>query len=239
MKAADTVNINVVPRPVKTITFEDVYFDFDRYSLTDAAQRILAQAVKRCGGSDAAHPHRRPHVQHRHGRVQPGAWRSSRTLGAAVPRVERHRGRSIDHCQLRRRTAEIRQLARGNPPAQPPRGHDGTARRRQLRGNVYESLRKHRPVVHDGRPRLAPRLICRRKRSRQPPPRKAEAGTSVNLGSVNIPRAVKADGKALAAGTYQVRVTETPAAPPLPDRRRNTSAGRSSFGAARSWAEKW
>ncbi len=46
MKATDTVNINVVPRPVKTITFEDVYFDFDRYTLTDAAQRILAQAVE-------------------------------------------------------------------------------------------------------------------------------------------------------------------------------------------------
>ena len=38
--------------------------------------------------------------------------------------------------------------------------------------------------------------------------------TVVNLGSVNIPRAVKADGQALAAGTYQVRVTETPASPP-------------------------
>jgi outer membrane protein OmpA-like peptidoglycan-associated protein len=46
MKASDTINIQVVPRPVKTITFEDVYFDFDRYSLTDAAQRILAQAVE-------------------------------------------------------------------------------------------------------------------------------------------------------------------------------------------------
>jgi outer membrane protein OmpA-like peptidoglycan-associated protein len=46
MKASDTVNINVIPRPVKTITFEDVYFDFDRYTLTDAAQRILAQAVE-------------------------------------------------------------------------------------------------------------------------------------------------------------------------------------------------
>jgi outer membrane protein OmpA-like peptidoglycan-associated protein len=46
MKASDTVNIQVVPRAVKQITFEDVYFDFDRYSLTDAAQRILAQAVE-------------------------------------------------------------------------------------------------------------------------------------------------------------------------------------------------
>ena len=46
MKATDTVNIQVTPRVVKAITFEDVYFDFDRYTLTDAAQRILAQAVE-------------------------------------------------------------------------------------------------------------------------------------------------------------------------------------------------
>jgi outer membrane protein OmpA-like peptidoglycan-associated protein len=46
MKASDTVNIQVVPRVVKTITFEDVYFDFDRFTLTEAAQRILAQAVE-------------------------------------------------------------------------------------------------------------------------------------------------------------------------------------------------
>ena len=46
MSASDTVNIQVVARPVKQIVFEDVYFDFDRFSLTDAAQRILAQAVE-------------------------------------------------------------------------------------------------------------------------------------------------------------------------------------------------
>jgi outer membrane protein OmpA-like peptidoglycan-associated protein len=43
--ASDTVNIQVTQRPVQVFTFEDVYFDFDRYSLTDAAQRILTQAV--------------------------------------------------------------------------------------------------------------------------------------------------------------------------------------------------
>ena len=42
----------------------------------------------------------------------------------------------------------------------------------------------------------------------------AQAGSSVNLGAVRIPRAVKGDGQALPAGTYQVRVTETPASPP-------------------------
>ena len=45
MKASDTVNITVVPRVVKQITFEDVYFDFDRFSLTEAAQRTLSDAV--------------------------------------------------------------------------------------------------------------------------------------------------------------------------------------------------
>jgi hypothetical protein len=42
----------------------------------------------------------------------------------------------------------------------------------------------------------------------------ASGTTTTNLGSVNIPRAVKADGQALPAGTYQIRVTETPASPP-------------------------
>jgi hypothetical protein len=44
----------------------------------------------------------------------------------------------------------------------------------------------------------------------------AGATTTTNLGTVRIPRAVKADGQALPAGNYEVRVTETPAAPPAP-----------------------
>ena len=42
----------------------------------------------------------------------------------------------------------------------------------------------------------------------------ADVSGAASLGAVNIPRAVKADGKELPAGTYQVRVTETTAAPP-------------------------
>jgi hypothetical protein len=41
-------------------------------------------------------------------------------------------------------------------------------------------------------------------------------GGAVSLGAVRVPRAVKADGQALPAGTYQVRVTETPASPQAP-----------------------
>lgn len=43
-----------------------------------------------------------------------------------------------------------------------------------------------------------------------------QVGGAVNLGTVRIPRAVKAGGDALSAGTYQLRVTETPATPAAP-----------------------
>ena len=42
------------------------------------------------------------------------------------------------------------------------------------------------------------------------------AGTTANLGTVRIPRAVRADGQALPAGSYQVRLTETVATPEAP-----------------------
>ena len=43
--ASDTVNIQVTRPPVKTYTFEDVHFDFDRYSLRPEATRVLDEAV--------------------------------------------------------------------------------------------------------------------------------------------------------------------------------------------------
>jgi peptidoglycan-associated lipoprotein len=43
--ANDTVNILVTRPPVRTYTFEDVYFDFDRYSLRPDANRVLDEAV--------------------------------------------------------------------------------------------------------------------------------------------------------------------------------------------------
>lgn len=43
--ASDTVNIQVTRPPVKNYTFEDVHFDFDRYSLRPEATRILDEAV--------------------------------------------------------------------------------------------------------------------------------------------------------------------------------------------------
>jgi outer membrane protein OmpA-like peptidoglycan-associated protein len=43
--ASDTVNISVVRPPVRQYTFEDVHFDFDRYSLRPEATRVLDEAV--------------------------------------------------------------------------------------------------------------------------------------------------------------------------------------------------
>ena len=43
--ASDTVNITVVRTPAKTYAFDDVYFDFDRYSLRPEATRVLDEAI--------------------------------------------------------------------------------------------------------------------------------------------------------------------------------------------------
>ena len=43
--ASDTVTIQVTRPPVKVYTFEDVYFDFDRYSLRPEATRVLDEAI--------------------------------------------------------------------------------------------------------------------------------------------------------------------------------------------------
>jgi peptidoglycan-associated lipoprotein len=44
--ASDTVTIQVTRPPVKEFIFEDVHFDFDRYSLRPEATRILDEAIK-------------------------------------------------------------------------------------------------------------------------------------------------------------------------------------------------
>jgi peptidoglycan-associated lipoprotein len=44
--ATDTVTIQVVKPPVKEYKFEDVHFDFDRYSLRPEATRVLDEAVR-------------------------------------------------------------------------------------------------------------------------------------------------------------------------------------------------
>src|SRR6266542_2780580 len=43
--ASDSVNIQVTAKPVREFVFEDVYFDFDRYSLRPEATRVLDEAI--------------------------------------------------------------------------------------------------------------------------------------------------------------------------------------------------
>ena len=54
------------------------------------------------------------------------------------------------------------------------------------------------------------------KPSTQKPAMAQESGGAVSLGTVRIPRAVKAGGDSLPAGTYQLRVTEQQASPVAP-----------------------
>ena len=71
----------------KEYTFEDVHFDFDRYSLRPDATRILDEAIKAMqDDADLRIDDRRPHLQHRHDRVQPRARRAPRQRGARLPR---------------------------------------------------------------------------------------------------------------------------------------------------------
>src|SRR5262249_49443539 len=65
---------------------------------------------------------RRAHLQHRDGRVQPGAGRPARERGEGLSGEPWHQRRPAADGQLRRRASEVRQLARGNAPPEPPRG---------------------------------------------------------------------------------------------------------------------
>ena len=54
--ATATVNIQVTRPPVRNYTFEDVHFDFDRYTLRPEATRVLDEAVAALRRTtDAAH----------------------------------------------------------------------------------------------------------------------------------------------------------------------------------------
>ena len=49
--ASDTVTLQVIQREQKVFTFEDVHFDFDRYTLRPEALRVLEQAVAAMKGN--------------------------------------------------------------------------------------------------------------------------------------------------------------------------------------------
>ena len=81
--ATDSVTIQVVRPVVKQFVFEDVHFDFDRYSLRPEATRALDEAVAHAAGqSELRIEIEGPHLQHRHGGIQPRARRTPGHRGA-------------------------------------------------------------------------------------------------------------------------------------------------------------
>ena len=121
--ASDTVNIQVTRPPARTYTFEDVHFDFDRYSLRPEATRVLDEAVTALREDATLRiADRRAHLQHRHGRIQPGAGRPARERGARLPGQPRRHRRIGCRRSATAKSGRSTTTPRRDAPAQPPRG---------------------------------------------------------------------------------------------------------------------
>ena len=85
--ASDTVNIQVTRPPVKTYTFEDVHFDFDRYSLRPEATRVLDEAIAAMRQDATLRLEIEGHTCNiGTAEIQPRARRSPRERGEGLPR---------------------------------------------------------------------------------------------------------------------------------------------------------
>ena len=107
---------------MRNYTFEDVHFDFDRYTLRPEATRVLDEAVA------ALHDDPTLRIQIEGHTCNIGTAEYNLALGDRRANAVRDylvsRGVAADRLhddQLRRRAAEIRQRARGNAPAESPR----------------------------------------------------------------------------------------------------------------------
>ena len=120
--ASDTVNIQVVRPARKEIVFEDVHFDFDRYSLRPEATRALDEAIKTLQENAELRIEIEGHtcnIGTAEYNLALGERRADR--GARLPGRPRHRRRSPPHRELRRGAAEARQRPRRDAAAQPAR----------------------------------------------------------------------------------------------------------------------
>ena len=120
--ASDTVNIQVTRPPVRTYTFEDVYFDFDRYSLRPEATRVLDEAIAALRENATLRIEIEGHtcnIGTAEYNLALGDRRANAVQG--LPGQPRRHRRSAAHGQLRRGAAEVRQQPRRDAPAQPAR----------------------------------------------------------------------------------------------------------------------
>ncbi len=125
--ATDTVRIQVTrPAPVVELTFEDVFFDFDRYSLRPEALRLLDDAVAKL----QANPDKQLIIEGHTCSI--GTAEYNLALGerraTAVREYLTSRGvgsRQTGNAELWRGTPEIRQRPRGNTAPESSRGAGG------------------------------------------------------------------------------------------------------------------
>ena len=191
---------------------------------------------------------RRTYLQHRHSGIQSALGRSPRALGAAVSRASGVAADRMTTVSFGDEQPKFRQLARGTRRLNAARAMTVQLVAGANTGNVYEPLRKHRPVLRDrrvlrrgngpvganpartGARRRKPARDCTAKPATQKPmtsllrhrlqseqEQQSMPGRSRRQSRPRPDsRAVKAGGESLAAGSYQLRVTETPATPPAP-----------------------
>ena len=121
--ASAATTIQVVRPTLVELTFEDVYFDFDRSTLRPEALRLLDDAIAKL----KANPGRNIVIEGHTCNI--GTAEYNLALGdrraSAVRDYLLSRGvpaATSRNAQLRRGTSEVRQRARGNPPAEPARG---------------------------------------------------------------------------------------------------------------------
>ena len=118
--ASDTVNIQVTRPPVRNYTFEDVYFDFDRYSLRPEATRVLDEAVAALRENATLRVEIEGHtcsIGTAEYNLALGDRRANAVKDYLVSRgVDRG---SVADGELRRGAAEVRQQPRGNAPPEP------------------------------------------------------------------------------------------------------------------------
>ncbi len=121
--ADSSVTIQVIRPAVREIVFEDVHFDFDRYSLRPEATRALDEAIKSLQDNSQLRIEVEGHTCNI-GTAEYNLALGERRANAVrdIPDQPRHRRRSAALRQLRRGAAEARQLARGDPSSQPSCG---------------------------------------------------------------------------------------------------------------------
>ena len=116
--ASDTVTIQVTRPPVKTYTFEDVHFDFDRYSLRPEATRVLDEAIAAMKQDATLRLEIEGHTCNI-GTAEYNLALGDRRANAVKDYLTQGFGPTGPHRELRVTSGRAYDNARGNPPAQP------------------------------------------------------------------------------------------------------------------------